>query len=72
MNDKINLAIEYYNVKKKEMMDLVNKNNKLTPDQIISIGNKLSVLEYKITALEVAKENWKRGELNINSPLFFV
>ena len=57
MNDKINLAIEYYNVKKKEMMDLVNKNNKLTPDQIISIGNKLSVLEYKITALEVAKEN---------------
>ena len=57
MNDKINLAIDYYNVKKKEMMDLVNNNKNLTPDQVISIGTKLSVLEYKITALEVAKEN---------------
>lgn len=57
MDDKINLALDYYNVKRKEMMDLVNKNKNLTPDQIISIGNKLSVLEYKITALEVAKEN---------------
>lgn len=57
MKGKIDLAIEYYNVKRNELIDLVNSRNNLTPDHIINIGEELSILEYKITALEVAMEN---------------
>ena len=35
----------------------MNSNNDLTIEQIISNGEQLSILEYKITALEIAKEN---------------
>lgn len=56
-NDKIDNTIEYYNVKVKEILNFMNSNNDLTIEQIISHGEQLSILEYKITALEIAKEN---------------
>jgi hypothetical protein len=35
----------------------VNSSKDLTIEQIIEFGEELSILEYKITALEVAKES---------------
>jgi len=55
--DKIDMAIEYYTFKSKEIIHFVNTNTNLTVHQIIENGKELAVLEYKITALEVAKEN---------------
>ena len=57
MENKIEETLTYYFVKRKEIIDLVNKSNKLTADEIIKHGEELAVLEYKITALQVAKEN---------------
>jgi hypothetical protein len=57
MEDKIEKAIEYYTFKSKEILEFINSNKSLTVEQIIESGEELSVLEYKITALEVAKEN---------------
>tara|TARA_R110001583_G_scaffold166580_1_gene319333 strand:+ start:5237 stop:5413 length:177 start_codon:yes stop_codon:yes gene_type:complete len=56
-NDKIDNTIDYYNVKVNEILNFMNSNNDLTIEQIISNGEQLSILEYKITALEIAKEN---------------
>ncbi|WP_439129817.1 hypothetical protein [Polaribacter sp.] len=57
MITKIEKALEYYNFKSKEILNYINTNNNLSVDDIIEKGNELSILEYKITALEVAKEN---------------
>lgn len=57
MDDKINIALQYYNLKKEKIVDFVNKSTSLTADEIIEKGEELSILEYKITALEVALEN---------------
>lgn len=57
MENKIEEAIKYYNFKSKELLDSINLNNTLKVDKIIEIGKELEVLEYKITALQVAKEN---------------
>ena len=57
MNDKIDKAITYYTVKSDEILKYINSNNNLTAEQIIQSAEELSVLEYKLTALEVAKEN---------------
>jgi hypothetical protein len=57
MNRKINKTLEYYYTKRKEISDFVNFHNNLTPDQIIYYGEEMAILEYKITALEIAKEN---------------
>lgn len=57
MDDKINLAIDYYSKKGQEILDAVNSNSKLTADEIISFGEEMAIIEYKLTALEVAKEN---------------
>ena len=57
MKDKIDTAIEYYTFKSKELIIFVNSNNNLTVDKIIECGEELAILEHKITALEVAKEN---------------
>ena len=57
MDKKIDKAIEYYTFKSKEIKDFINTSTNLTVDQIIESGEELSILEYKITALEVAKEN---------------
>lgn len=57
MNTKIDKALEYYNFKSKEILNYINNNNNLSVDDILEKSNELSILEYKITALEVAKEN---------------
>lgn len=55
--DGVDIAIDYYLVKRKEIMDYVNVKTNLTPDELIHYGEEMAILEYKITALEVAKEN---------------
>ena len=55
MTNKIEKAIDYYSVKSKEMVEQVNSNNKRTAEQIIQSAEELAILEYKLTALEVAK-----------------
>ena len=57
MDVKIDKTIAYYCIKKKEVLDFVNTQNNLTTEQIIESGEALEILEYKITALEIAKEN---------------
>ena len=54
MNSKIEKAIVYYTVKSKEIIEYVNSNNELTAEQIIQSAEELAILEYKLTALEVA------------------
>lgn len=57
LEDKIEKALEYYSFKSKEILDFVNENQTLSVDQIIEFGEELRILESKMTALEVAKEN---------------
>ena len=57
MENKINITLQYYYHKRKELMDFSNKSTNLTADQIINNGEELAILEYKITALQVANEN---------------
>ena len=55
--DKIQNTLKYYCRQRQEILDLVNASGNLTADQIIQFGEEMAVLEYKITALEIAKEN---------------
>ncbi|WP_397364302.1 hypothetical protein [Olleya sp. R77988] len=57
MEDKIEIALNYYNHKRNGILNEVNSNSNLTAEQIIEFGQEMAVLEYKITALEVANEN---------------
>lgn len=57
MKDKIEIALEYYNNKRQDILEKVNSKNNLSADQIIHYGKEMEILEFKITALEVAKEN---------------
>lgn len=57
MEDQINTALKYYEIKQQEILDIVNSNNSLTVDEIIHYGEEMAIIENKITALEVAKEN---------------
>lgn len=57
MTNKIDKTIEYYTFKSKEIRDFVNFSSDLSIEKIIEYGNELAILEYKILALEVAKEN---------------
>jgi hypothetical protein len=54
---KIDKAIDYYSFKSREIRNTVNASKDLTVEQIIEFGEELSILEYKITALEVARES---------------
>ena len=54
---KVDKAIDYYSFKSRQIRDFVNSSKDLTIEQIIEFGEELAVLEYKITALEVAKES---------------
>ncbi len=58
MEDKLNKAIEYYTFKSKEIIDFINSSKDLTVEQIIQNAEELSVLEHKLTALEVVKEKY--------------
>lgn len=53
----IKKALEYYTFKSKQLQAFINENNNLSVEQIIESGKELEILEYKITALEVVKEN---------------
>ncbi|NRA91214.1 MAG: hypothetical protein HRU26_00770 [Psychroserpens sp.] len=57
MEDQINTALKYYEIKQQEILDIVNSNNALTVEDIIHYGEEMAIIENKITALEVAKEN---------------
>jgi hypothetical protein len=57
MEDKIDVTLEYYTFNSKEIIDIVNKSNNLTVDEIIQSGEELAILEHKITSLEAAKES---------------
>ena len=57
MNDKIEIAIAYYTKKGEDIIKKVNSSTTLTADEIISYGEEMAIIEYKLTALEVAKEN---------------
>ena len=57
MEDKINVTLKYYFQQRQEILNFVNNSNSLSPDEIIEKGELLGVLEYKITALQVALEN---------------
>lgn len=57
MISKIDKTIEYYMFKRNEILDMVNSSNNLTVEKIIEYGEELAILEYKITALQIAKEN---------------
>lgn len=54
---KIDKTIEYYNIKMNAIVKYMNTNTNLTIEDIITNGEQLAILEYKLTALEVAKEN---------------
>ena len=57
MDDKIEIAIVYYSKKGQDILDAVNCNSNLSADEIIHYGQEMAEIEYKLTALEVAKEN---------------
>ena len=55
--DKIEETLSYYTFKSIETLNVINSNSNLLVEEIIEKAEELSVLEYKITALEAAKEN---------------
>ena len=55
--DSIDRTLDYYFIKRNQIIDFVNSENNLSADQIIRCGEDIAELEYKITALQVAKEN---------------
>jgi hypothetical protein len=57
VEDKIENTLKYYCLKRKEILDFINNNDDLTADQIIQSGEEIAILEFKITALQIAKEN---------------
>ncbi|WP_202913877.1 hypothetical protein [Winogradskyella ouciana] len=57
MDTKIDIAIEYYTKKGQNILNSVNANSNLTADELIKYGEEMAVIEYKLTALEIAKEN---------------
>nr|WP_321243077.1 hypothetical protein [uncultured Psychroserpens sp.] len=57
MEDKIDKTIEYYKIKEQQILNAVNSSNNLTADDIMHYGKEMSIVMYKITALEIAKEN---------------
>jgi len=57
MEDKIEVTIAYYTKKGQNILDTVNSRNDLTADELIHYGEEMAIIEYKLTALEVANEN---------------
>lgn len=57
MASKIDKALEYYRFQSNKIVNLVNNSADLSVEEIIEYGDELAILESKITALEVAKEN---------------
>jgi hypothetical protein len=57
MDKKIDIAIEYYTTKGQEILDKVNKSDNVSADELIQFGEEMAIIEYKLTALEIAKTN---------------
>ena len=57
VKDSIDITLEYYFIKRKQIMEFVNSKSNMSADQIIQCGEDMAELELKITALQVAKEN---------------
>lgn len=57
MKDKIENTLEYYQIKEQQILEAVNSSNNLTSEEIAHYGEEMAILIYKITALEIAKEN---------------
>jgi len=57
MEDKINRTLEYYMIKQKQILTIVNSSTSLSVEEIIHYGEEIAIIENKITALEIAKEN---------------
>ncbi|WP_181363981.1 hypothetical protein [Algibacter marinivivus] len=57
MENKIHEALKYYSYKREGLLKYINSKSDLTVEDIIDNAEELSILEYKITALEVALEN---------------
>lgn len=57
MKNKIDVAIEYYTKQGNEILNKVNAKTNITADELIKYGEEMAILEYKLTALEVAKES---------------
>ncbi|WP_299523558.1 hypothetical protein [Winogradskyella sp.] len=57
MDKKIDTAIEYYYKKGQDILNKVNSKSDITADELIKYGEEMAIIEYKLTALEVAKEN---------------
>lgn len=55
--EKINEALKYYSYKREGLLNFINGKSDLTVEEIIENAEELSILEYKITALQVALEN---------------
>ena len=55
--DSIEKTIAYYKAQSEKIISDVNQSTTLTADEIIEYGEKLAVLEYKLTALEIALTN---------------
>lgn len=53
--NKIEETLTYYNLKSLEIINYINNNSNLSVDEIIDKGEELSQLEFKMTALEIAK-----------------
>ncbi len=57
MDKKIDVAIDYYYKKGQDILKKVNTKSNITADQLIKYGEEMAIIEYKLTALEIAKEN---------------
>ncbi|MGB3607444.1 MAG: hypothetical protein WA775_03140 [Psychroserpens sp.] len=57
MDDKIDATLAYYQKKEEQILNEVNANKNLSAEAIIHYGEELAIIMYKITALEIAKEN---------------
>jgi hypothetical protein len=57
MKDNIDRTLEYYKIKEQQILNTVNSKNNLNAEDIIHYGKEMSIVIYKITALEIAKEN---------------
>lgn len=57
MKGKIDNTLAYYHTKEEQILKAINSNNNLTSEDIIHYGEEMAILSYKITALEIAKEN---------------
>ena len=55
--NNIEEVLSYYMAKRNEILDFVNSSKKNTVEEIIESGSEMAILEYKITALEIAKGN---------------